>query len=89
MFGIRINMEDELSSSMYRNNRNNPAHVKSSNTNCTVGVIEAQGFSFTQALRLINEVAPRRELDAIFAGNCYSISEEEILTVAKKYNIEI
>lgn len=86
MFGIRINMEDELSSGMYRNNYNQPKNV---NIICTVSVIEANGFSFKQALKLLNEVLPRRELDLVYQENCFRINREQILQIAKKHGIEL
>lgn len=87
MFGIRINLEDEFSSGIYRNNERRGN--SNSALNCTVDEIEKCGFTFKQALLLVNEVPPRRELNRIYKENCFRITREQILDVAEKYNIEI
>lgn len=87
MFGIRISLSDEFSSGMYRESDRRGGSISA--LNCTVDVIEAAGFTFKQALLLVNEVLPRRELNTIYQENCFRITREQILSVAEKYNIEI
>ena len=82
MFGINIRIEDGL----YRRS-GMVSEIKT--PQCTVQVIEQQGFSFEQALKLISPLKSRRELQAKFEVNGYRISEEEIRDIAAINNIVI
>lgn len=83
MFGINIRIEDGL----YR--RGHAAAIEPKTIHCTAQVIEQQGFSFNQALKLLSPLETRRKLQSIFEQNIFRISEEEIRSVALEFNIQL
>lgn len=80
MFSIRID-------NGLRADHRNTMHRQPSIPQCGVDVIMNCGYSFEQALKLINPLATRKAIQSSFEKNRFSISKEEIEKVANDHNI--